>query len=141
MWSKILSGFLSIAVLAVIGAIVYVTQQPEVGESFTDFYILGLEGKAADYPGEIVLGEKGTVIVGIVNEENETATYRIEVQINGVKNAEAGPITLNNGEKWESEISFQPTVTGEDQEVDFLLFRDGYDGVYQSALLKVDVLP
>jgi len=38
-------------------------------EPFTEFYILGPEGKADNYPTDYVLGENGTVIVGIVNHE------------------------------------------------------------------------
>ncbi len=41
------------------------------GERFTEFYILGLEGKADNYPDELTVGEEGRVILGIVNHEHE----------------------------------------------------------------------
>jgi len=49
----------------------YVIAVPKVGERFTEFYILGLNGKAMDYPSELKLGEGGKVIVGIANREHE----------------------------------------------------------------------
>ena len=103
----------------------YVIATPKVGERFTEFYILGQEGKAADYPSELVVGGEGRVIVGIINNERETVSYRVEVRIGGEKNSEVGPIMLEHGQRWEGEVSFVPQVPGENQKVEFLLYKDG----------------
>jgi len=104
------------------------------------FYILGLAGKAAGYPTELVLGEEGKVIVGIINREHETVSYRLEVRINGARNNELGPIVLEHDEKWEREISFVPEKAGENQKVEFFLYLNGEAEPYLEPLrVWVDV--
>ena len=75
-WDKTLSIVLAIVILGALGMLGYAIANPKVGERFTEFYIEGLEGKAADYPEELVVGEEGKVIVGIINREHETVPYQ-----------------------------------------------------------------
>jgi len=63
--------------------------------------------------------------VGIVNQERETVSYRVEVRIGGEKNNEVGPIVLEHDERWEGEVSFVPQVPGENQKVEFFLYKNG----------------
>ncbi|MFC2002628.1 DUF1616 domain-containing protein [Chloroflexota bacterium] len=74
---KVLSIILIAAVLGAIGTLGYVIATPNPGETFTEFYILGMEGKAENYPKELVVGEEQTVIVGIINREHESVIYRL----------------------------------------------------------------
>lgn len=124
MWNKVISAVLVIAVLGTIGALGYVLVTPNVGERFTEFYVFGPEGQAENYPEELAVGEEAEVIVGIINRERETATYRVEIVIGGVKSNEAGPVTLENDMKWEKELSFIPGVAGDKQKVEFLLYKN-----------------
>jgi len=121
---RVLSIILVVAVLGALGMLGYVIATPKVGERFTEFYILGLSGKATDYPKEIRVGEEAKVIVGIVNHEHEMVTYRVEVNIDGVKNNEVGPILLANEQKWEEIVSFTPDKTGDNQKVDLMLYKN-----------------
>ena len=82
-WDKALSIILVISIIGAIGVLGYVIANPKVGENFTEFYILGEQGQAANYPEEIILGESATVIVGIINHEQEEARYRVEVKAFG----------------------------------------------------------
>ncbi len=95
-WDKALSVILALAILGVLGTVGYVLVEPKIGTKFSELYILGLEGEAADYPSELVVGTEGKVIVGIINNERETASYRVEVRIGGEKNNEVGPIMLEH---------------------------------------------
>lgn len=72
---KGLSIVLILAILAALGTLGYVIATLKVGERFTEFYILGLEGEAEGYPKELVVGEEAKVIVGIVNREQEDMSY------------------------------------------------------------------
>ena len=96
---KTLSVILIVATLGAIGTLVYVIAVPKVGEAFTEFYILGNESKAEGYPDELVVGEEARVMVGIINRQHETVSYRVEVRINGVRNNEWGPLLLDHDEK------------------------------------------
>jgi uncharacterized membrane protein len=123
-WSRVLAITLVVAILGGLGILGYAIATPKVEETFTEFYILGQEGKAANYPTELEVGEEGRVIVGIVNHEGKEVSYRFEVIIGGKKNIEVVPIVLDDEQKWEGEVGFVPEVAGKDQKVDFLLYRD-----------------
>ena len=139
LWRKVLSILLALTFLGMLGALGYIIANPKVGELFTEFYILGLGGEATDYPKELVVGKEGKVLVGIINREHEIVTYWVEVAIDGVKNSEWGKVTLEDGEGWEGVVDFTPDKTGDNQKVEFLLYRQGWDGVYQRLHLWVDV--
>jgi len=76
---KALTVILIIAIITSIGTLAYVVTHPKPGEAFTEFYILGPNGKAADYPTELFVGENATVILGIANHEYRNVTYHVEV--------------------------------------------------------------
>ena len=138
-WDRVLSVILALTILGVLGTLGYAIASPKVGERFTEFYIEGLEGRAADYPKKLALGEEGKVIVGIVNREHETVTYRVEVAIDGVKHSEVEPVTLDHDGKWEEIVGFTPDKAGDNQKVEFLLYRQGQNEVYQRLHLWVDI--
>ena len=139
-WDRVLSIILALTVLGVLGTLGYIIAAPKVGERFTEFYLLGLSGKATDYPEELVMGEEGEVMVGIINREHEPVTYRVEVVIDGAKNGEVGPIILDHNGRWEGIISFTPERAGDNQKVEFLLFRQDRSEVYRKLHLWVDVI-
>ncbi len=137
---KALSILLMVAILGVLGTLGYVIASPRVEEEFTLFYFLGPGGEATAYPKELSVGEEGKVVVGITNEERETVSYEMEIRIDGVRNSEVKGITLEPGQKWENEVSFTPTVAGEKQKVEFLLYKKGEVTPYLEPLhLWIDV--
>jgi len=136
---KALTVILALAVLVAVGTLIYVVSNPKVGEKFTEFYILGLGGKAADYPRELEVGANAKVIVGLVNQESGEMNYRVAVVIDGVKDKDVGPITLADKEKWEQEVSFSPSKVGDNQKVEFLLYKGGETTPSQELHLWIDV--
>jgi uncharacterized membrane protein len=149
--SRALSVVLILAVLGTIGTLVYTIAFPKVGEKFTQFYILGKGGQAANYPVNFTLSKGvvtsvdyggglityegiGEITVGIINNEQVTTTYSVQVMIdgtpvkilvNGASVDEIGPVTLQNDEKSEQLIGFAPLHTGANQRVDFVLLVGG----------------
>jgi uncharacterized membrane protein len=139
-WDKVLSIVLVVSILGAIGALAYVIMTPKAGEKFTEFYILGLDGKAANYPTELTVGEEGKVILGIVNHEHEDElTYRVEILIDGEGNSTISPPALNHGVKWEDEVGFVPQKAGGNQTVEFILYKQGEEEVYHSVYLRLNV--
>jgi len=140
-WDKGLSVGLVVAILGALGMRGYVRAKPGVGERFTELYILGVGGKAEDYPQELTIGEEGEVIVGIINREHERVSYHVEVTIDNVKNNEVGPIKLEHDETWEGIVAFTPGKPGEDQKVEFLLYKNGgSEPSAESLHLWIDVV-
>lgn len=136
---KALNVVLAISVIAAVSTLIYTAANPKPGEKFSEFYILGAEGIADDYPEEIVLGENGWVTVGIVNREYTTAVYSVEVLIQGQKTATLGPVELKHEEKHESRVTFTPQNAGENQKVEFILYKDSSNEGYLDLHIWIDV--
>jgi uncharacterized membrane protein len=78
---RILSIILLVAILVAIATTIYVIVVPKEGEKFTEFFILGKEQKAADYPSQILIGENNSVYIGIGNHEYKNITYTVETYL------------------------------------------------------------
>ena len=141
-WSKLNKGLsivLLLSILGAIGTVVYAVANPKVAESFTEFYVVGLQGTAENYPQKLVVGQQGEVTLVIVNHEHQDTSYRIEVRIDGEKTQEVGPISLANEEKWEEKVTFVPTKAGEAQKVEFQLYKGEGSEPYRDLYLWLDV--
>ena len=137
--NKALFISLVVAIVAALGWLGYLIATPSPGEKFTEFYILGPEGKAGDYPQQVILGEDVDVIIGVVNHEYQPARYRVEITINGVRSKEVDIGTLAHQQKWEKEISFVAQPAGEKQKVEFWLYRDNEVEPYHQDPLQLEI--
>lgn len=136
---KVLSIVLIAAIAGAIGTVSYAAATPRVGEKFTEFYALGSESSVIEYPTELRVGEEGRVIVGIINREQETVNYWVEVRIDGVEENRTGLLELEHDEKREESVSFTPDRAGDSQKVEFLLYKGGESEPYLKLHLWVDV--
>lgn len=136
---KALSVLLLLSILGTVGTLVYVVASPKAEEPFTDFYILGSEGMAEDYPRELVLGKQVEVTLGIVNHEHQYANYIVEVRIDGEKVREIGPVSLAHEEEWQRTVTLVPMKVGEAQKVEFLLHIGEGSEPYLTLYLWLDV--
>lgn len=125
---------LIMAILGALGGAGYAVATFRAEESFTKFYVLGPEGEVGGYPVELKAGEEGEVIVVIINNENETVDYRLEVRIDGERNTEVRPITLMPDDKWEEAVGFTPVKAGDNLKVEFLLYKNGDNEPFQNPL-------
>ena len=121
---KVLTIVLILSILTALGVLSYTITTPKSGERFTEFYVLGPEGKAENYPHELMLGEKVILNLGIVNHEAQEMKYDIEVRIDGAEYKKVGSLILNNEEKWENRISFIAQKVSNNQKVQFLLYKN-----------------
>lgn len=131
---RLISGILMLAILGAAVAMIYAYVSPETGEKFTEFYILGSGGESADYTKEMVVGEVGSIVIGIINREHETASYRVEVTIDGRENTDMGPVILADGEKWEEQKNYIPDRAGSNQKLEFYLYKNGSPEPYLKPL-------
>jgi len=134
-----LSVVLVLIILATIGTLFYFIAVPELSEPFTEFYILNNEGQADDYPREVMVGEEAEIIIGIVNREHETVSYHLELILNQEKQQELDPLVLEHGEKQDKILNFQPTIPGDNQKLELLLYKDGLIEPYRSLYLWLNV--
>jgi uncharacterized membrane protein len=122
---KNLSGLLILALLFTVGFAFHIFSNPKTGENFTDFYILGTNGKADNYPQSLAILEKGQVIIGIANHEQRTVDYYFQVKMGDYVKSNIGPINLDQEQKWEDTVTFFAQEPHENLKVEFLLFREG----------------
>ena len=135
-----LNVLLAASVLLALGAVGFAVMVPPDGESFSEFYLLteteNGDRVAADYPQEFELGDSRPVVVGVGNHENEPTEYTVVVQLQevSIEDNETTVLerteldrfqspTLEDNETWEQEFGIQPTRTGENLRVQFLLYR------------------
>jgi uncharacterized membrane protein len=133
-----LKVILIISIALAICMTVYVTITPKQSEKFTEFYVLDQNRMAEDYPTNLTVGEEEEVITGIVNHEYAPVNYQLEVRLNGELTGEKS-IELNHNETWEDPFTFRATRAGEDQKLEFLLYKERVKEVYRSLHLWVDI--
>lgn len=97
-----------LAVLLVVAAagVVYLAVTPGLpSEPYTEFYILGADGEARDYPTNLSVGEQGEVVVGIVNHERKPMTYTVVLALEESV-LESTTVSLEQEETWENRFDF-----------------------------------
>jgi uncharacterized membrane protein len=135
--------FLVVATVTAAGFLAYALLAPGESEGFTEFYILGSEGKASGYPKQVLLGESVDIVIGVVNHEHKPASYRLKIMIDGTENIQVSIGTLAHEAKYEQRISFIPQVAGQKQRVDFYVYKNDEDTPCSGTPLHfyIDVLP
>ena len=170
-----LNALLAISIVLAAGSVSYAMLVPPSGEQFSAVYLLTEtedgELVADDYPTEFVRGESREVVVGIDNHEQQTTEYTVvvleqDVEVveneTAVENGSTTPInetivreqreldrfgtTIAHNESWHYTYDLEPTMTGENQRIVWLLFPGGdvpadpsMDDTEYSVHLWVDV--
>jgi uncharacterized membrane protein len=75
---RLLSIILLLVVLTAITTTIYVIVAPKEGEHFSEFFILGENQKASDYPDRISVGKHYPMFIGVGNHEYRNMSYTIE---------------------------------------------------------------
>ena len=136
---KVLSIILVISIILAIFATAYVIFIPNEGEKFTEFYILGPDGKASNYPTNLTTGQTGNVTVGIVNHEYSTVNYELIIKLNNQTINDTN-ITLSNNETYQQAFAFTPYTYGQNQKLEFELYKlPDNSTVYRSLHLWINV--
>lgn len=119
---RLVTFILAGGVLLALTGVVYVSLTP-VGSAdpFTEFYVLGPNGTAGNYPADLAVGETATVTVGVANHETSETRYTVLVLVDAERTARRS-LTLDRGETWERDVSVTPTRTGT-QRVRLLLYE------------------
>lgn len=163
--TRALNIILLIALIAAVFTTIFVIIIPREGERFTEFYILGKNGTAADYPTDLVGGYLEQVIIGIGNHEYRNTTYVVEVWwttmtfnatmnttfISQMEKQDQFSVSLMYNETYQAPFRFIPSATGFNQ-LTFLLFKEaappdsltGYERInssYRNLHLWITVKP
>ncbi len=136
---KALTIILILSIILSVTALVYVIVTPKQGEKFTEFYILGPNGKAYDYPTRVIAGNMSTVIVGVVNHEYSTVNYTMNLNFDNTTILDRR-MTLEHNQTWEHPITYVLNHPGDEQKLEFLLYKeDNFTAPYRDLHLWVNV--
>jgi uncharacterized membrane protein len=139
MTDKLLITSVLIAIIAVASVVVYIASAPKVGEHFTEFYLLGSNGKLADYPVNLTLADNCTIILGITNHEYGNMTYKIAVLFDNQTIETINNVKLGHDENWSQNYTFAPKAVSDKTKLDFQLYKEGVDEPYRDLYLWVTV--
>lgn len=114
-------GLAVLLVVSLVGIVYFSATPQQRTDPYTEFYVLGPDGNASDYPKELSVGESGSVIVGISNQEHHSMQYTLVLQIDS-ETKDSQTVSVENGETWEQEHSFTPESPGQKQ-LRILLYR------------------
>ncbi len=140
--NKGLTVIITIAIVVAIGGLAYIIISAQQNEPYTEFYLLGPDGKAENYPRQLLLNEPAEVILVVVNHERQPSSYRIAVQMHNTTYDTIDTGILQDEQKYEERISILPKEPGENQRIDFWLYRNGSDIAYfeKPLYLYIDVV-
>jgi uncharacterized membrane protein len=110
---------------------IWVFLVPSPDEYMTEFYILGPNGVAENYPYQVELQDEVSVTLGIANREQRETSYRVEVWVEDPSNPgrrslvhQSGPFRLKPSEVNQGTLSWHMPWAGDDQKVELLLFSN-----------------
>lgn len=133
---------LALLIIALVGAIYVAIDPPRSTDPYSEFYLLGAEGNASDYPTRLQPGEPGTVTVGITNNEEAPTTYHVRVidtNASGERPLATASKTVAPDETWETEVTFSIEETGR-RRLQFQLHKNQPSGEpYLTTWLWVNV--
>ena len=136
---RILTIILILSILASIITLIYVIVTPKQGEKYTEFYILGDNGKAQGYPTLMEAGKTSSVIVGITNQEYVLTNYTLNISLEN-DTLNTMQVQLMHNSTWEEKVLFTPEKTGDNLKLEFLLYKENnFTAPYRDLHLWVNV--
>jgi len=136
---RILTIILILSIMASIITLIYVIVTPKQGEKYTEFYILGDNGKAQGYPTLMEAGKTSSVIVGITNQEYVLTNYTMNISLEN-DTLNTMQVQLMHNSTWEEKVLFTPEKTGDNLKLEFLLYKENnFTAPYRDLHLWVNV--
>ena len=136
---KALSIILIILIIFAVSMTTYAVVKPKQAENFSEFYILGSDGKMSNYPTNLTSGENGNITVVIVNHEHAPTSYNMVYNYNGTTVSENN-FTLQNGQNISVPLTIVTGNTGK-KEVELLLYKQqDKQNVYRSLHFWINVV-
>jgi uncharacterized membrane protein len=118
--------------------VAYTVIFPPPTSNYTEFYILGADDKAGNYPTNLTVGETGNITIGVVNHEHQTVNYILRIDQDG-KSIDEKNLTIKNGEKLLIPFNFTATTNGMGK-IEFNLYKlPDQKNIYRSLYLQINV--
>ena len=120
----------------------YIATTPK-DQPFTDFYILGPYGTAANYSTQYLLGAPQPVTIGIENHEYRDMQYTLVVTLNSSTRSTtlySTNVSVGDNQTWQQTIQVKPDQVGDQMKLAFLLYaNNNYSTPYRELHTWVNV--
>jgi uncharacterized membrane protein len=107
----------------------------------TEFFMLGPEGLAQNYPNAGLPNQPISVTLAVRNLEGQPVEYAVIASHEGADLARIPPFRVEAGETHTDTLTFALPEYGFGQRLDVLLFRSGLTEPYRRLVLLIDVPP
>jgi uncharacterized membrane protein len=137
--TRLLTVLAGLVLLASVGGAAYAsTTTWGTTQGFTEFYVLGADGRAGDYDTDLAVGESGTYLVGVTNHERAPTEYVLVAEL-GNRTVERRSLPLDEGATREVEVTVTPSTAGA-YDLRLSLYRGQPTGEpYRELLLHLNV--
>lgn len=140
--TQALTVVLTITLLVALSGVVYLAITPyQQTDAHTEFYVLGPNGVAEEYPTDLAIDDEGEFIVGATNNEHQEMTYTVVVETEDTRFVEE-TFTLDDGKTWEDRVTLVFDSPGT-YRVDIYLYRGSLvepgENPYRELWLDIEV--
>jgi uncharacterized membrane protein len=134
---KVLAGgFLLLMLAFAIMALIMISRlQP----AYTEFYLLGEQGQAQEYPREVMQGGEIQVRVGVENHEGTATTYRIAAVLDQTVLSQNDGFILQPDQVYIEDMILRIDTPASDASIQLLLFRADETTPYRTLRLWLRV--
>jgi uncharacterized membrane protein len=130
-------GLLSVSVVGVVAGVIVLAAALRPQETFTEFYILGPEGRLEGYPTQLIPNQPYTLTFGIGNHENREMHYELRLPDHPDFHKE---VTVAAGERWEEPVRLSAPVGRGRTRASFELYQAGESEPYRTLHLFIDLI-
>jgi uncharacterized membrane protein len=134
-----LTALAGLGLLVVVCWSVWVLVSQPAQPPITEFFALGSDGLAQNYPGTAAPQQPISITLGVRNLEDQPMEYAISARLDNTSLAEVPQFRLEAGATRTITLTFAISDYGYGQRVDLLLFRSGVSEPYRRLALVVDV--
>ncbi len=148
---RALSVVLLLSIVAAVGTTAFVIAVPKEGEHFSEFYVLGAEGKAAEYPTAFAPNTSQFVTVGVGNHEYRDVRYTVETllvnqsfdpatntsSIDRMRLLDRYAVTIPHNQTAEQRVNFTVAAPGYNK-LEFLLFNETVPAEEVTGRARID---
>jgi uncharacterized membrane protein len=132
-------GIRIFSIVLAISLVYFVITVPKIGEKFTEFYILGSEGKADNYSTDLKYNSPSHVLIGVANHEYIPVNYTVQVVLENNILTDTW-FSLNHNETWEQNVTYIPEKIGKNVKLEFWLFKeDNFTAPYRELNMWVNI--
>ncbi|MBI3160209.1 MAG: DUF1616 domain-containing protein [Chloroflexi bacterium] len=136
-WTFIRASLVGAVILALILAVWTSERQTP---QYTEFYLLGANGRASGYPEEIRLGEPLLLTIGVVNHEGGARGYSVVALQGEDAVGVLMPFEVADEERRELALSIDMLPESGTQRVEIWLGGDGFEFPYRRLTIWLNVI-